>query len=112
MGKIALALCVLLLQTQTVLAQDLRGFLKNCAWGTLGGAAAGVVSLAFTDKPSDSWRNVAKGASLGLYGGIAYGLYKVNKEPQKYQQPDFALFPNIEKGQIAGLQVSGTVLRF
>ncbi|WP_374073311.1 hypothetical protein [Bdellovibrio bacteriovorus] len=112
MKKFALILCVLIFQTQVVFAQDLKAFLKSCAWGTLAGAGAGVVSLAFTDKPSESWNNVAKGASLGLYAGIAYGLYQANKEPEKYQQPDFALFPSFSEGKVDGVQITSTVFSF
>lgn len=112
MRKIALLSCIIVFQAQTVFAQDLKEFLKSCAWGTLAGAGAGVVSLAFTDKPSDSWNNVAKGASLGLYAGIAYGVYKINKEPEKYQQPDFAVMPSFSKGAIDGVQITSTVFSF
>lgn len=112
MKKILLFACVLLFQAQVVMAQDLKAFLKSCAWGTLAGAGAGVVSLAFTDKPSDSWNNVAKGASLGLYAGIAYGLYQINKEPEKYHQPDFAIMPTFKEGKTEGIQVTGTIYSF
>lgn len=112
MRKIALLICISLLHTQVALAKDLRGFLKNCAWGTLGGATAGVVSLAFSDKPSESWGNVARGASLGLYVGIAYGLIQVNQENKAAGQSDFAVFPNIIEGQVSGVQMTATLVRF
>ncbi|WP_415063722.1 hypothetical protein [Bdellovibrio sp.] len=112
MKKALLLVCLILFQAHLASAQDLKAFLKSCAWGTLGGAAAGVVSLAFTDKPSESWSNVAKGASLGLYAGIGYGIYQINKVPATYQQPDFALFPQFEEGKVSGLQITGTILNF
>lgn len=112
MRKIAFIICILLFQAQVVFAKDLRGFLINCAWGTLGGAAAGVVSLAVVDKPSESWGNVAKGASLGLYAGIAYGLIQLNKESTTEGQADFAIFPEVKHGQISGVQMAATVVRF
>jgi len=113
MQRLTLLVLVLILQTQTVFANDLRTFLKNCAWGTIGGAAVGVASLAFTDKPSESWSNVAKGASLGLYAGIAYGLYQINKEPTtQYQQPDFALFPTLKEGKVESIHVTSTIYEF
>ncbi len=113
MKKFILVL-VIALQASTVQAQELKQFLQNCAWGTLGGAAAGLASLAFTDKPNDSWSNVAKGASLGLYVGIGYGIYKINNPtPTTRQQPDFALTPDWSKeGQVQGFQLTGTVYRF
>lgn len=93
-------------------AQSLRGFLKNCAWGTVAGAGVGVVSLAFEDQPGDSWNNVARGASLGLYAGIAYGIYDMNREPAKYHHPEFSLAPKFDQGRIDGVQFVGTLFQF
>lgn len=112
MRKILPLLLLVLLQSQTVQAQSLKRFLTSCAWGTLGGAGIGVVSLAVEDKPSQSWNNVARGASLGLYAGIAYGVFSMNKEPEMSQHPDFAIAPTFEKGQIDGAKVFATVLNF
>ncbi|KYG65176.1 hypothetical protein AZI87_11455 [Bdellovibrio bacteriovorus] len=102
----------LLCQFQTAQAEGLRDFLKSCAWGTLGGAAVGVMSLAVEDKPSESWNNVAKGASLGLYAGIAYGLVKMNQEPKMQQAPDFAIVPQFQEGKVDGVMLSKTILDF
>lgn len=55
-------------------AQDMRSFLKTCAVGTGAGALIGTMSLVLTNKPSENLNNIAKGASLGLYAGIIYGL--------------------------------------
>lgn len=102
-----------LLCSSSVLAQDLKQFLKTSAVGMLGGATLGVVSLAFSDKPSESWNNVARGASLGLYAGIGYGLYRINQpEMNTYQTPDFAVVPAFKKGQVEGLHVVGTLWQF
>lgn len=106
-------LAVIMFSSSTVLAQDLKEFLKTSGWGLLGGATLGVVSLAFSDKPSESWNNVARGASLGLYAGIGYGLYRINRpEVNSYQSPDFALVPAFKQGQVDGLQVVGTLWQF
>ncbi len=70
---------------------DITRFLKSCGYGTLGGALAGVVSLAFTDKPSEHLNNIAKGASLGLYFGIGYGLYRVYGEEDGSSSLDYGL---------------------
>lgn len=95
------------------LAQDLREFLKTAGVGLISGATLGVVSLAFSDKPSESWNNVARGASLGLYAGMGYGLYRINRpEVNSYQSPEFALVPAIKQGQVEGLQVVGTFWQF
>jgi hypothetical protein len=102
----------LIVQSHSVLANDLRGFLQNCAWGTISGATVGFVSLVFTDRPSDSWSNVAKGASLGLYAGIGYGLYQLNKEAKTEGQSDFAIVPQIQEGRIEGLQFISNLWTF
>nr|BFD66981.1 hypothetical protein HAGR004_20030 [Bdellovibrio sp. HAGR004] len=112
MKKILTVLILVMMQTQSAEAQSLRNFLATCGWGVVGGAALGVVSLAFEDKPSGSWNNVARGASLGLYAGIGYGLYTMNKQPASYQQPDFAIMPTFEKGQIDGVRVTKTLFDF
>lgn len=65
---------------------DLRQFVSDCAWGTIGGAVAGVVSMAVTDKPSKHTRNIAMGASLGLYAGIGFGLYRIQTESGRYNE--------------------------
>ena len=109
--KSILITLVLLVQTSVCSAADLKSFLKTCAWGTLGGAAAGMVSMAFSDKPGDSWSNVAKGASLGLYAGIGYGFYQANKNPQPV--PAYSVTPQFsKKGQVEGLQMTSTVYEF
>lgn len=112
MKKNLLCAFVILSFAQMSQAQGLRGFLKSCAWGTVVGAGLGVVSLALEDRPGDSWGNVAKGASLGLYGGIAYGIYQGQKAPQTFQEPDFALVPQFSGTQLEGVKMVGTLYRF
>lgn len=93
------------------MAADLRGFLKNCALGTLSGAAVGAVSMAFSDKPSDSWNNVAKGAALGLYAGVGYGVYQMNRAPEP--APAYSVAPQFSKhGKVEGVQMTGTLFEF
>lgn len=65
---------------QSLQAADLKQFMADCAYGVSFGAVAGVVSMALTDKPSEHTRNIAMGASLGLYGGIGYGIYRMQSE--------------------------------
>lgn len=102
---------LLVIQASVCSAADLRSFLKTCAWGTLGGAAVGMVSMAFSNKPGDSWNNVAKGASLGLYAGIGYGVYQINKNPEP--TPAYSVTPQFsKKGQLDGLQMSSTIFEF
>lgn len=55
----------------------MREFLMSCTYGVMAGTLVGAASLAFTDKPSENLKKVARGASLGLYTGILLGLYVV-----------------------------------
>ena len=80
---------------------DLGRFLKACAWGTAIGAGAGAVTLAFEEKPSDHTVNVARGASLGLYAGIAYGLLQQQKTESRSDEVIF--LPYAIPGEDSGL---------
>lgn len=107
----------LLLATQLIstsaFAADLKQFLKHCAYGTLIGAGAGVVTLAFSDRPSEDLNNVARGASLGLYGGIAYGMYRLNVPATRaYQEPAFGVMPLFDQKKIDGVRVETVVYNF
>lgn len=89
----------------------LARFLKTCAWGTAIGAGVGAVSLVFEDKPSEHTVNIARGASLGLYGGIAYGLVETEKETRMQQRPEVddyigGVRPVIDKGRVAGAEAT------
>ncbi|MNK07765.1 hypothetical protein D3C87_256830 [compost metagenome] len=113
MRKILLGALILQMMAAPALAADLRQFLKHCAYGTLIGAGAGVATLAFSDQPSEDLNNVARGASLGLYGGIAYGVYRLNTpDVQTYQEPSFGLMPLFEKNKIEGFKVETVVYNF
>lgn len=96
-------------------AQDLKGFLKSCAWGTVGGAVAGTVSLAFENKPSEHMNNIARGASLGLYAGILYGVAdssQVNRASEVSQSeefknsPQFGLVPDLTNSNLSFVYLS------
>ena len=52
-------------------------FLMTSTYGVMAGALAGLASLAFYSHPSEKTRNVAMGASAGLYAGILLGAYIV-----------------------------------
>ncbi|MGZ3772307.1 MAG: hypothetical protein ACXVCY_00440 [Pseudobdellovibrionaceae bacterium] len=110
--KFLIIFFTVIFQTQNIFAQDLKAFLQNCGWGIVTGASIGIVTLAFSDKPSESWNNVAKGASLGLYAGIGYGVYQMNKPSTIDQRPDFAMIPDFKDGKIEGVHIVGTALRF
>lgn len=76
-------LIVSLLLSQSAFSQDLKQFLKSCGYGTLAGAGLGLASLVFEKRPNESYGNIARGASLGLYGGMAYGFFSMNQSTNK-----------------------------
>lgn len=93
-------------------------FMKSCGYGALAGVGAGVLTLALENKPSQHYGNVARGASLGLYGGIIYGLYAEAKPPEKpmYQNIDLdvqtVIVPKFDQARLDGVEVNSTVLSF
>lgn len=90
--RLILSLSILFF-SKTLLAEQLGQFIKNSGYGAAGGAVVGVVSLAFVDKPSENLNNISKGAALGLYAGIGYGIYQL-----------FNPRPTIEKNYIDEVQ--------
>ena len=65
---------------------EMRAFVMSCTYGVLAGTLVGAATLAFTENPGDHLRNVAKGASLGLYAGILLGAYVVYVVPGQMEQ--------------------------
>ncbi len=66
-------------------------------YGTVGGALLGTASLAF----GGEGRNVAKGASLGLYGGLIFGTYVVvshayRKHERENPKPQENYYPGVQ----------------
>jgi hypothetical protein len=103
MKKTVLVLFAMVFWAQGALAAELQEFLKDCAYGTLAGAMVGVVSVAVSDKPSEHGSNIAKGASLGLYAGIVYGLVEINQKPQTPNTDPYAtLSPQYHEGRVDG----------
>lgn len=85
--------------------EELKKFLTSCGYGTLAGAGLGLASLVFEKKPNESYGNIARGASLGLYAGIGYGfilLNQKNQSPENFtvnnRDPQFLLLPNFDGG--------------
>ncbi len=58
-------------------ADPAREFILSCSYGVLAGSLVGAASLAFSDQPGNNLQMIARGASLGLYAGIALGLFVV-----------------------------------
>jgi hypothetical protein len=55
----------------------LQAFMLTTTYGVIAGTLTGVASLAFYESPGNKGRNIAIGASLGLYVGILLGAYIV-----------------------------------
>lgn len=98
-------------------------FLKSCAYGTLGGAAVGLATLAMSDNPDGKINNVARGASLGLYVGIGVGVYLVNNPPKESAADDYTaqeketlpfvwFQPTTHQNKIDGAQINFSALTF
>lgn len=89
-------------------------FIKTCGYGALIGAGVGVVTLAMENNPNEHYANVAKGASLGLYAGIAYGMYESRRQPEPTLRQDYGLLiiPKFEEAKVDGLEVASTVYSF
>lgn len=92
--------------------KDLPSFLKTCAWGTAIGAGAGVVSLAFQDEPGKHTNAIARGASLGLYAGIAIGLLSMNEPTASRADELWSVIPSLHEGQLQGAAVLSPIFRF
>jgi hypothetical protein len=69
-------------------------------YGVLAGTLTGMASLAFYRNPGTKLRNVALGASLGLYTGIGLGLYLIYFDPgaRKQMQRESDEDEDIEEG--------------
>ena len=68
-----------------VRGEEIKTFLSACGYGTLTGAGLGLASLVFEKKPNESYGNIARGASLGLYGGMLYGWMLLNQKQSANQ---------------------------
>lgn len=108
--KVFILSSLLVLNFQIVQAQELKSFLSSCGYGTLIGAGVGLASLVFEKKPNESYSNIARGASLGLYAGIGVGLYKMNTpsvggEPltKNDSKTHFFLIPDFENQSMSAV---------
>lgn len=102
--KAKICLSLLLFYSQFGFSQELKQFLQACGYGTLAGAGLGLASLVFEKKPNESSANIARGASLGLYGGIAYGIFMMNQQAKpvkddlvfNHKKREYYIFPAID----------------
>ena len=99
-------------------AADFNRFLKSCGIGAMIGAGVGLASLAIENKPSDHYANIPRGASLGLYAGIAYGAYLVAPRPvnQMHQDIEFGsdtlIVPTFAQNKVDGLSLQSNIYNF
>ena len=78
-------------------ASKMREFMISVTYGTLTGTIIGAASLAFTEKPGDKLYRIARGASLGLYSGIALGYYVTSVYPNSQEEvPEMENYPEAE----------------
>jgi hypothetical protein len=108
----------LLVSSSCFASSKFTDFLKSCGYGALAGAGVGVLSLAIENKPSEHYANVTRGASLGLYAGVAYGIYEMTKAPEYNYHQDYdyssqiIIMPKLEQARIDGIEVGSTILNF
>jgi len=107
-----------------VQAEPMKTLFMSSAYGVLAGTLVGAASLAFTDHPGDNLRNVARGASLGLYAGILLGLYVIYLVPDDEEDLPYSPYetpagfiPSFEpviadNGSLQGGQLEWTLSRF
>jgi hypothetical protein len=74
---LGLALCFLPQESQAASTSSLEVVLWDCVVGAGIGALVGTATLAFANHPSDHYDNIAKGASIGLLCGLAYGVWEI-----------------------------------
>ncbi len=79
--KVLFAAAIVLFTSQS-LASELRTLLLSSAYGAGAGALVGVTALAFSDNPGQNINLVARGASLGLYAGLAVGIYFASQQSE------------------------------
>lgn len=90
----------------------LQAFMVTATYGVVAGSLIGVASLAFYENPGQKTRNIALGASLGLYAGILLGAYVVyfptidswSKEQDEEKEKDGGLLDsdpiNLDSGSL------------
>lgn len=118
LGPIILCFLFIALSSPLLKAADsMNTFLTSCAYGTAGGAVLGLASLAFSEDPGGKVSSVAKGASLGLYFGIAMGFYLINTAPGptevlQQKEPGYLLAPIFNDYNLDGAQVMINLVRY
>ncbi|HOS98005.1 MAG TPA: hypothetical protein PLR71_11805 [Deltaproteobacteria bacterium] len=105
MKKIAviLTVCVALLclphQSCAASSSSLEVVLIDGLWGAGIGTLLGAATLAFMDHPSDHYDRIYQGAAIGLFCGVAFGIYEISPMFYSYTTP------RGEKETVYGLSV-------
>ena len=88
-GLVIIVLCLsfFMLPGQSQAAQTLEVVLQDCLWGTGIGALAGAATLPFMNNPNDHYIRILQGASIGLFCGLAYGIYEIHPVYYSYTTP-------------------------
>ncbi len=87
---IILALCLAMFSLPNVsraASSSLEVVLVDSLWGAGIGALAGTASLAFMDHPSDHYERIYQGAAVGLFIGLAFGVYELSPMFYSYTTP-------------------------
>ncbi len=82
-----------------------REFIMSCTYGVMAGTLVGAATLAFSSSPGNNLQNVARGASIGLYLGIALGYYTAYLLPKQVEKEQ----ENIINGEADGGQASRSI---
>ncbi len=102
-------------------ADPMKEIIVSSAYGVLAGTLVGAATLAFTDRPGDNLKNIARGASLGLYAGILLGLYVAyvipDEEDEEEVPPEQTNYPMIypligDNNTVEGAAMTMKVLSF
>lgn len=102
----------LVLSSASGRAETMKNFLLSCAYGTAAGAVVGLASVALSDKPSDNSMNIARGASLGLYAGIGFGIFEMNQSQSSSAVWIQPLMNNDGSRKVQGLEAQFLVSQF
>ena len=118
MKRILIALLVSTLSGSAMAIDNMTIFLKSCAYGTAAGALVGLATLATSENPDGKMSNIARGASIGLYAGIGFGLYTIYGKKNQSAESDLIgnnpiWFSPIQKNQqIDGIQLNWAKISF
>jgi hypothetical protein len=84
---LSLFLALFMLPQQSQAAPTLEVVLQDSLWGAGIGALAGAATLAFMDHPSDHYARIYQGAAIGLFCGLAFGVYELHPMFYSYTTP-------------------------